>query len=109
MELEQSEMDLPPEHCHYRDEGCEFAESCLNCPLQKCVYEQPGGGQRWRKRQRDQEMARLFTAEGKGIRELALTFRVSQRTVQRALKQPLPTSSHRSACLEEKKVERVEK
>jgi hypothetical protein len=25
----QAELDLPPEYCHYRDGGCEFADSCL--------------------------------------------------------------------------------
>jgi transposase len=34
-------------------------------------------------------MAKRFTAEGKGIKELALEFGVSQRTVQRALKNTL--------------------
>jgi len=34
-------------------------------------------------------MVRLFTAGGKGINELALIFSVSQRTVQRALKNSL--------------------
>jgi len=89
MELEQTnniESDLLPEYYHYRDEGCEFAKSCLDCPFPKCVYEQPGGRQRWLKRLRDKEMARVFTTEGKGAKELALRFGVSQRTVQRALK-----------------------
>ena len=81
-----NELDLPPEYCHYRDDGCEFASSCLNCPLQKCIYDEPGGRQSWRKRLRDREMARLVNTEGKGIKELALIFGVSQRTVQRALK-----------------------
>jgi len=31
-------------------------------------------------------MVRLFTTTGKGIKELAISFGVSQRTVQRALK-----------------------
>ena len=88
MELERAdiEQDLPPEYCRYRDEGCELASSCLNCPLPKCIYDQPGGRQRWLKRLRDKEMARVFTTEGKGAKELALRFGVSQRTVQRALK-----------------------
>lgn len=89
MELEQTddiELDLPPEYCRYRDEGCEFAESCLNCPLPICIYEEPGGKQHLLKKLRAKEMARLFTTEGKGIKELAQTFDVSQRTVQRALK-----------------------
>ncbi len=83
----ENEMDLPPEYCHYRDEGCELADSCLSCPFARCIYDEPGGKQRWLKRLRAKEMARLFTAEGKGVRELALMFGVSPRTVQRALKE----------------------
>ena len=86
-------LDLPPEYCHYRDEGCEFADSCLNCPLSKCIYDEPGGRQRWLKRQRDRQIVRLFTTEGKGVKELASMFGLSQRTVQRALKNPLLTPS----------------
>jgi len=81
-----NEPDLPPEYCQYRDGGCEFADSCLNCPLPKCIYELPGGRQQWLKGLRDKEVVRLFSTEGKGIKELALRFGVSQRTVQRILK-----------------------
>ena len=28
-----SQLDLRPEFCQYRDEGCELAGSCLNCPF----------------------------------------------------------------------------
>ena len=89
MELEKAnevELDLPPEYCQYRDEGCDLADSCLNCPLPGCVYDEPGGRQHWLKKSRAREMVRLFTVEGKGIGELAQIFGVSQRTVQRALK-----------------------
>jgi len=88
MELEpkDDELDLPPESCHYRDEGCEFASSCLNCPFPRCIYEQPRGRQRWQKRLRAGEMRRLFTTGGEGVKELAIMFGVSQRTIQRALK-----------------------
>ncbi len=41
-----NEMDFPPEYCHYRDEGCDLAESCLNCPFEQCIYDEPGGKQR---------------------------------------------------------------
>ena len=78
--------DLPPEYCRYRDEGCDLSCSCLNFPFPNCVYEEPGGRQRWVKKIRAREMARLFTTKGKSIKELALIFGVSQRTVQRALK-----------------------
>ena len=90
---QHNELDLPPEYCRYRDEGCEFADSCLNCPLSKCIYDEPGGRQRWLKRQRDRQIIRLFTTEGKRVKELALMFGLSQRTVQRALKNSLLTSS----------------
>ena len=89
MELEQTletELDLPPEHCHYKDEGCELAKSCLNCPFPGCIYDQPGGKQRLLKQQRDRKIVRLFKQERKGVKELAVVFGISQRTVQRALK-----------------------
>jgi hypothetical protein len=89
MELEPTfgtELDLPPEFCHYKDEGCELAKSCLNCPFPSCIYDEPGGKQRLLKRQRDTEIVRLFKKEGKGVKELAAVFGISQRTVQRALK-----------------------
>ena len=86
-----SELDLPPEYCHYRDEGCEFADSCLECPFAKCIYEEPRGRQRWLKRQRDRQITRLFIIEGKKVKELALMFGISQRTVQRVLKHSLLT------------------
>ncbi len=79
------ELDLPPEYCRYRDDGCDLADSCLNCPFPKCIYDEHGGRRCWLKGLRDSEMARLFSTEGKGIKELALIFGVSQRTVQRAL------------------------
>jgi len=98
MELETSrdELDLPPEYCHYRDEGCEFAGSCLNCPFPKCIYEEPRGRQRWLKGQRDREIVRRFYIEGRGVKELALMFNVSQRTVQRSLKNYLLSLASRS-------------
>ena len=84
-ELYGVERDLPPEFCRYRDEGCDLAVSCLNCPFPQCVYEQPGGRQHWLKMIRNQEIIRQFTKEDKEIKELARMFRVSTRTVQRAL------------------------
>ena len=84
--MEEIEHDLPPEYCRYRDEGCEFSDSCLDCPFPTCTYDEPGGRQHRLKSLRNKEMANLFTSKGKGIEELATIFGVSQRTVQRALK-----------------------
>jgi hypothetical protein len=91
--VQSDELDLPPEYCHYRDEGCELADSCLNCPLPKCIYDEPGGRQHWLKRQRNRQIVRLFTTEGKGVKELASMFNISRRTVQRVLKNSLHTLS----------------
>ncbi len=41
--ISESEPDLPPEYCRYRDEGCDLADSCLDCPFPQCIYEQPRG------------------------------------------------------------------
>jgi hypothetical protein len=80
----QDEKDLRPEFCHYRDQGCEYAESCLACPFLQCLYDEPRGRQRWLKDLRNKEIKRLFSGGWK-ISELAPLFGVSPRTIQRAL------------------------
>ena len=77
--------DLPPEYCRYRDEGCELAAACLECPFPRCLLEEPRGRQRWLKNSRDREMNRMHQ-EGWGVKDIAANFEVSLRTVQRALK-----------------------
>lgn len=86
---QQNEPDLPPEYCHYRDEGCEFIDSCLNCPLPQCLYDEPRGKQKWLKELRNREIERLYR-DGWKIRELATTLGLSRRTIQRALKISVP-------------------
>jgi len=81
----ENETDLPPEYCHYRDEGCEYADSCLNCPFPRCLYDEPRGRQRWLKKLRNREINRLFSG-GWSVKELAVMFGMSQRMIQRALK-----------------------
>ncbi|MFC1953788.1 hypothetical protein ACFLWR_06660 [Chloroflexota bacterium] len=88
-----NELDFPPEFYQYRDEGCDLAESCLNCPFKQCIYDEPGGKQRLVKNLRDKEIARLFTFGSKGVKELSEMFSVSRRTVQRVLKNTLDNSS----------------
>ena len=77
--------DLPPEYCHYKDEGCELADSCLNCPFPRCLHEEHRGKQRWLKQIRDQEIRRLCN-KGSGTKDLGDMFGLSRRTIQRALK-----------------------
>jgi DNA-binding NarL/FixJ family response regulator len=80
-----SELDLLPEEIDWRDEGCEVFPSCLSCPLPRCVEEQPRGQQRLKMSARRRRMAEL-RRRGKSVKEIADLFGVSQRTVQRALK-----------------------
>jgi DNA-binding CsgD family transcriptional regulator len=79
------ELDLLPDEVNWRDEGCEVFGSCLNCPLPRCVEEEPRGQQRLRLAVRDRRMAELRRS-GKGVKEIAGLFGVSRRTVERALK-----------------------
>jgi hypothetical protein len=77
---------LLPDDINWRDEGCEFAPSCLKCPLPRCVEEEQRGQQRLRMSDRKKRMEELKQA-GKSVKEIAGIFGVSTRTVQRSLQQ----------------------
>lgn len=79
-----SEIDLLPEDIHWRDEGCEFFPSCLNCPLERCIEEEPDGRRRLKKLARIRRVESLKAA-GKSPAEIAGIIGVSTRTIQRAL------------------------
>jgi hypothetical protein len=83
-ETDQVQRDLLPEYTGYRDEGCEYAKYCLECPFPKCLYDEPHGRQHWLKELRNKEINRLFKI-GQDISEIAATFDVSERTVLRAV------------------------
>ena len=78
------ELDLLPEDMHWRDEGCEFFPSCLNCPLERCIEEEPGGRRRLKRQARIRRITNLKNG-GKSPAEIARIIGVSTRTVQRAL------------------------
>lgn len=78
-------LDLLPEYCHYEDQGCELAVSCLNCPFPQCITEDLGGKQHWLKGLRDKAVIKAYI-EGQGVKEIAVAFGISLRTVQRILK-----------------------
>lgn len=83
-------MDLPREDLlpeHYRDEGCELAPSCLNCPFPRCAEDMPRGRQYRKKEIRNTEILRLFYTQGEDTKQIAQKLSVSKRTVQRALKE----------------------
>ncbi len=77
-------LDLLPDDIDWQDEGCEVFSSCLNCPLERCIEEEPRGKQRLRMLNRAGRMVAL-RRDGKSLEEVARIFEVSKRTVQRAL------------------------
>lgn len=76
--------DALPEMTRYRDDGCDISESCLNCPLPRCRYEEPGGLRALINSYRDEQMIQL-RMQGMGVAELAEHFNVSRRTVFRVI------------------------
>ena len=78
-------VDQMPELYPYRDDGCELSPSCLNCPLPRCKYDDPGWIQRERRRKRDAAVLKARHHDRLTVPQLAQRFRVSERTVFRIL------------------------
>jgi len=78
--------DSLPQDVYYRDEGCDLSPSCLNCPLPRCRYDEPGGSRQLAKGPRDREVVRRRREEGASIAELARSFGLSKRTVHRIVR-----------------------
>lgn len=79
-------LDIVPEIYPYRDDGCEVSPSCLNCPLPRCKYDEPGWYHRELRQQRDLQILQARKAQSLTVPELSQRFGVSQRTVFRALR-----------------------
>ncbi|MCX8125952.1 MAG: helix-turn-helix domain-containing protein, partial [Dehalococcoidia bacterium] len=78
-------VDNLPEFTVYRDEGCEAAPSCLNCPFPRCLEEEPRGRQKAATAARARDMAAMHR-RGLSTMEIARACGRSRRTVQRLLK-----------------------
>jgi transcriptional regulator of acetoin/glycerol metabolism len=78
--------DALPENLEYADSGCDLWDRCLTCPLPRCRYDEPGGARQLFLRERDQEIARLYRADGVRIDALARRFGISRRSVFRSLR-----------------------
>lgn len=78
-------VDQLPELYPYKDDGCELSPSCLNCPMPRCKYDDPGWMQRERRRRRDQAVLNARRQDGLTVPQLARRFRVSERTIFRIL------------------------
>ena len=73
-----------PEHAtYYRDDGCNLAPSCLNCPLPVCKYDSPQVELRLRN-----DRFRKARKRGMSHASLAAKFGISVRTVSRIINNP---------------------
>ncbi|MGI8549576.1 MAG: hypothetical protein ACR2PL_02095 [Dehalococcoidia bacterium] len=88
------EDDLP-ERTRYRDTGCEIAPSCLSCPLPRCKHDIPGGLAAQTRCRRHSEIVRHWQT-GAEIDDLARLYRLSRRSIYRAIsaRQPAVGSRH---------------
>jgi hypothetical protein len=77
--------DALPEYSEYADTGCDLYPSCLNCPLPRCRYDEPGGAAAMLRSGRDAGILRMARLEGVTVDDLARAFGVSRRTVFRVL------------------------
>ena len=73
------------EFYHYEDSGCAVSDSCLDCPLPRCRYDDPVWFQRNRKLAKDFRMLRVMQQESLTIEETAKRFSITNRTVFRIL------------------------
>lgn len=117
MELEKKRrlpsVDRLPEHTHYQDTGCAISPSCLSCPLEQCIFDEPIGGRGAAQQTRDEaiflryrtmaEQARRggqASCKAPDVRSLATDFNVSRRTIHRVvqrMRQQKGDSSHKTA------------
>ena len=63
-------------------QGCDVHPLCLECPLPRCVYEEPGGEKRALREKRNEEIRKL-SHKGMGVEELACAFNLSFRSIYR--------------------------
>ena len=77
--------DTLPENTNYRDDGCEFAKSCLDCELPACKFDAPGWMRKADRHERDQAVVRARTEEDMAVPDIAARFNVSTRTIHRIL------------------------
>lgn len=77
--------DDPSEFDHYADTGCEASDSCLDCPLPQCKYDDPAWYQRNRRLTRDFRIIHTMQQESLTIEETAQRFAVTPRTIFRIM------------------------
>lgn len=78
----EGRFDAYPEGTDYKDEGCDLAPSCLNCPFARCRYDEGHGSQTIAARSQAANAIGLIAA-GHTATRVAEALHVSRRTVMR--------------------------
>ena len=71
------------EFYHYEDTGCEVSDSCLDCPLPRCRYDDPEWYRLNRRLAKDFRIVQVMEQERLTVEETAERFSVTIRTVFR--------------------------
>jgi hypothetical protein len=79
-------VDVVPEFYHYEDTGCEVSDSCLDCPLPRCKYDDPAWYQKHRRLAKDLKVLAVMQAENLSVEEAAERFSVTVRTIFRIMR-----------------------
>ena len=78
-------LDLKKEEINFKDSGCRFSSSCLNCPIEICIYDDPAIVRNLEKSIRDKNIIK-DRAEGLSNKQIAEKYNISVRTVHRSFK-----------------------
>ena len=85
-------FDLKKEEINFKDSGCRFSSSCLNCLIDICVYDNPSLVRNLEKSNRDNNIIK-DRSEGLSNKQIADKYNISIRTVHRSLKKIKPEAS----------------
>lgn len=78
-------IDDPSEFDHYADNGCEASDTCLDCPLPQCKYDDPVWYRRNRRLAHDFRIVHVMQQEALTIEQTAERFAVTPRTIFRIM------------------------
>lgn len=78
-------VDATPEFFHYADTGCEASDSCLDCPLPQCKFDDLEWYQQNRRLAKDFRVVAVMERERLSAEEAAARFSVTVRTIFRIM------------------------
>ena len=87
-----SKLNLNNDEVNFKDSGCRFSSSCLNCPIQICIYDDPSFVRNLEKNNRDENIIE-DRSNGLSNQQIAKKYNVSIRTVHRSLKKIKPNKN----------------